>query len=774
MSDSKIEKIGNVTLDLTYYPGEDFYSEGEAEDALLDLVKKHPQSDYDKLIQQHCSWSIMYHLSHVRENVISWLPLYPGSKVLEVGAGCGAITGELARRAESVTCIELSKKRSTINATRHMDCDNLTIMVGNFETIEPTLTEKYDVITLIGVLEYATSYMTGEHKHHAMINALKKHLAPGGRIVIAIENRLGLKYFAGCKEDHTGKYFGGIQGYRVEDGVRTFTRPQLEMLLNQCGLKTKFYYPYPDYKLPHTIYSEEKLPEMGELNTNIRNFDNDRLVLFDEERAFDAIIFEGVFPTYANSFIVVATEGTSYDEWDEVPIFAKYSDERMERLRMSTRIMRYRDGSKAVYKEALTTKANEHVKKIYNNYETMLTSPDYRKMIPNRCEYIPGVEPHPLLAGVASKARDSVKLEFLSGITLENYFEELENRSEYGKIERILKMYTDLLENVDTIDFTPTSEFERIFGKRTFKKSYKSVKTTDFDMIFSNIVLDRNELEYGKWNVLDYEWMFDFPVPITFIIYRSLFYQFGRKEDSGFNNYLKAKGTDVYSLCHIDLGERMLFDEMERSFQRYIIDGVASLEVMQVMMPTTTIGLNRVVEQGSYLRGLNTPKIYYSRGMVFTPDQRLNIIAKVTNSLVSLRIPFEHYLTSIRVDPTEYPCMLYIDSIRAVKQDGSRPEVASVLVNGYQIRDRMILYNTDDAQIIVENVPPDTTALEVTYIVTMYEQVFFNETLKLCMDEEARKKERDSKFIHRAMRKLHLEKRPDTPEGYVRISLEKQ
>ncbi|MFQ9152801.1 MAG: hypothetical protein ACLR6B_16255 [Blautia sp.] len=31
-----------------------------------------------------------------------------------------------------------------------------------------------------------------------MLQLVERHLAPGGKIVIAIENRLGLKYWAGC------------------------------------------------------------------------------------------------------------------------------------------------------------------------------------------------------------------------------------------------------------------------------------------------------------------------------------------------------------------------------------------------------------------------------------------------------------------------------------------------------------------------------------------------------------------------------------------------
>ena len=52
---------------------------------------------------------------------------------------------------------------------------------------------------------------------------LKKHLHAGGRIVIAIENRMGLKYLAGCREDHLGTYFSGIEGYNSESVARTFT-----------------------------------------------------------------------------------------------------------------------------------------------------------------------------------------------------------------------------------------------------------------------------------------------------------------------------------------------------------------------------------------------------------------------------------------------------------------------------------------------------------------------------------------------------------------------
>ena len=356
-----MDAIGNVMLNYNYYTGEDFYSEGVSEDILLDIVQRYRESEYEHVIQNSRSWSVMYHLSYIRENIVSWLPIDKNAKVLEIGAGCGAITGKLAEMAGSVTCIELSKKRSLINANRHREYDNIEIIVGNFEEIEKEITEKYDFITLIGVLEYAESYIHESDPYHALLRAVGKHLAPGGKLVTAIENRFGLKYFAGCKEDHTGTYYSGIEGYPDFEGVKTFSKQMLRGLMQEAGFQTKFYYPYPDYKLPHTIYSEEYLPKAGELTTNLRNFDADRVVTFDEGRVFDSLIEEGLFQHFSNSFLVLASYEDIWENCSALPVFAKYANERSPQYRVATVIMQEKNNKRAVYKVALDTRTNPHI-----------------------------------------------------------------------------------------------------------------------------------------------------------------------------------------------------------------------------------------------------------------------------------------------------------------------------------------------------------------------------------------------------------------------------
>ena len=187
------EKIGKVTLDYSRYSGQDFYSDGEIEDELLETVKNHTPEEYNRIIREKNNWPFLYHLSFLRENIVEWVPMEKKAKVLEVGSGCGAITGVLSRKAGEVTCVDLSKKRSLINAYRHRECGNVTIHVGNFKDIEQDLDTDYDYICLIGVFEYAQSYIGGNTPFEDFLKILKKHLSPKGRMLIAIENKLGLK-----------------------------------------------------------------------------------------------------------------------------------------------------------------------------------------------------------------------------------------------------------------------------------------------------------------------------------------------------------------------------------------------------------------------------------------------------------------------------------------------------------------------------------------------------------------------------------------------------
>lgn len=300
-----VEYINKIKLDLTYYGGKDYYSDGDIEDEILELVKNNDEDDYIKLLAKDNRWPVLYHLSKDRENIIDGFDFEGTEEILEIGAGCGAITGCLARKGKHVECIELSKKRSLINAYKNKVHDNITIHVGNFQDIK--IDKQYDIVTLIGVLEYAESYMSSTKAYEDFIQRVYSFLKPGGKLYIAIENRLGLKYFAGCREDHTGKMFDGIEGYINTPGVKTFSYNEIKHLLNKGGfLKLLFYFPFPDYKLPKEIFSEKHLPKIGQLRGLEKNYDQDRIVLFNEGLTYDNLIQSRYLNIFSNSFLIEA------------------------------------------------------------------------------------------------------------------------------------------------------------------------------------------------------------------------------------------------------------------------------------------------------------------------------------------------------------------------------------------------------------------------------------------------------------------------------------
>lgn len=291
-------------LNFTFYKGEDIYSDGDIEDELLEAVQN-PEAIPDVLMERN-DWPFLYHLSPIRENLLDWYDFAPEGNTLEIGSGCGAISGLLCRKTSRVVGIDLSKKRSLINATKNQQYNNLEIMVGNFEDIQ--LEEKFDYVTLIGVLEYSIYYINDERPFEKMLEKAKSFLKPNGKLIIAIENKYGLKYWAGATEDHTGSYYDGIENYVGVERVRTFSRKTIEKMLVEAGFQeNEFYYPLPDYKMPREVYSDAYLPSTGSIRNISTSYDRDRYIMFDEEKAYDSLCEDGLFTEFANSFLIISS-----------------------------------------------------------------------------------------------------------------------------------------------------------------------------------------------------------------------------------------------------------------------------------------------------------------------------------------------------------------------------------------------------------------------------------------------------------------------------------
>lgn len=676
----KYEKIGNVTLDLSRYGGQDLYCDGAVEDVLLSIVKEHMPEEYPQIIAREKSWPVLYHLSELRENIVDWIRIPKGAKVLEVGAGCGAITGALSRKAGSVTCVELSKKRSMINAYRHRDADNITIRVGNFEDIEPSLDEDYDFIFLIGVYEYAGSYIHGADPYTSFLNIIKRHKKADGQIVIAIENRLGLKYFAGAREDHLGDYFSGIEDYPQGGPAKTFSRPALERQFASCGFEHPvFYYPYPDYKFMSTLYSDRRLPQAGELTANLLNLDRERILLFDEKNAYDAILRDGLYPVYSNSYLILLG-GSS-----EV-IYSKYSNDRAKEYAIRTDILEW-SGERIVEKLPMRKEAKAQLASICSAAEALK----------DRYEGS-GLTVCPCQSGEEGKEEAKpalLRFPYLSGRTLEQILDEALRQKDTEQVRVLL---------------------ERYYGYVSY---HEDRPVTDMDMIFSNILI----AEDGTWQLIDYEWTETRTIPAKKVIARALYV------------YLSADPSRripeeiLRDVLHMDEGDydAKALKGQEEEFQKKIMGTRIPLGGMNALIANPIWKLSGEMGARDAKRERMQPQLYFDRGNGFSEADSVELktveagaVCKDTEGGTGgaaetslqkeetarlkqdpdgsfvLTVPVTEALRALRFDPCRTSCIFTVEELRI----GSTP-IRKQKHNGHTLSGKSMLYHGVDPNLTI-------------------------------------------------------------------------
>lgn len=284
-----------------------------SEKFLLNFFNK-PQSqkldEINKILLNNPPWPILYHLHPQREFLLSWYPFKKNATLLEIGAGCGALTGLFCNKLKKVYANELTNERAKIIKKRYANKKNLIVSSKNFNEEKNKI--KFDYITVIGVLEYQGRYtkIDSDEVNAPYINFLKnakKFLKKDGAILLAIENKLGLKYLAGSKEDHYGIFAESINNYPHYDGIKTFSKSEIVDVIQRAGFnQIKFYYPFPDYKMPYWIFTDESFNLNIVLSYILKNVDINipRDFIFNEVAFGINLTKEKIIDRFANSFLI--------------------------------------------------------------------------------------------------------------------------------------------------------------------------------------------------------------------------------------------------------------------------------------------------------------------------------------------------------------------------------------------------------------------------------------------------------------------------------------
>ena len=284
----------------------------------------------DFLASHITDWPSRYHLDRRRTNILRPINFDKSMRVLDVGAGTGVMSRYAAEKGAEVVALEGDSMRAELASLR---CEGLNVDVRCGSVNDFDDSEGFDLILVIGVLEYATNHPAGSS---GFLKKLSQLLNPDGSIVIAIENQMGLAYWMGANEDHLGEPWVGLEGYSASDSVRTFSKPVLSGLLTEAGFDFQnWLYPFPDYKLPLTILSDRAYMENDrvDLIDQLVGSPVDRsrsgvLPFFDTRALHRQVVDSDMGQDMSNSFLVICRLNESKSILDEDVIAWRFSGDR--------------------------------------------------------------------------------------------------------------------------------------------------------------------------------------------------------------------------------------------------------------------------------------------------------------------------------------------------------------------------------------------------------------------------------------------------------------
>ena len=257
-------------------PPRDCYRDTQAkvlEDLNTEIRKGIPWREATRRqFEQSNPWLFKIVTHEFRNRFIKEQPPKTSELVLDIGAGWGQTALPLAKTNKVCALEPTAERLAFIKAAAKQEnvMENLFFIGSDYMEVE--FQTKFHLILSIGVLEWVAAFRKDgepEEIQAAFLAKTKTDLSTGGRLVIGIENRLGLKYLLGANDDHIGihniaclkKDMAKLK-YKQKTGqeLRCLTHSIIEYqkMLKDAGYgQIRFFAALPDYKLPERIFSIE-------------------------------------------------------------------------------------------------------------------------------------------------------------------------------------------------------------------------------------------------------------------------------------------------------------------------------------------------------------------------------------------------------------------------------------------------------------------------------------------------------------------------------------
>lgn len=219
-------------------------------------------------------------LAHMAQGLVAWETLPAGGRGLIVGKATG-MAELFSARGLAVT-----------------EAASADVTAGK-------VTGPFDVIVMVAEPERV-------QEPAALLASCRQLLAPHGRLLLGMNNRLGLRYFCGDADVYTDRSFDGLDDYfqvykTAADTFRgrTYSRAEIRRMLAAAGFAhQKWFSVLTDLEHPMMLIAEGSLPRESLERRLFPTYHRPAHAFLMEERLYRPLIEEGAFHAMANAYLI--------------------------------------------------------------------------------------------------------------------------------------------------------------------------------------------------------------------------------------------------------------------------------------------------------------------------------------------------------------------------------------------------------------------------------------------------------------------------------------
>lgn len=377
-------------------------------------------------------------------------------------------------------------------------------------------------------------------------------------------------------------------------------------------------------------------------------------------------------------------------------IYAKYNRERLPKYQIVTKIVVDKNKSKFAIKEPLNDDAKQHIDNILKNFN--LLNSNYKLNLAK-----------PIIID------SGLKFEIIDGNSLEKILLDSLYKNDILTFEKYLNRYLDLIDNMvyeKNIYFKPTRQFIDIFGEWKINEPQDIIKIANIDMIFGNIFVNHKD----EFVLIDYEWVFSFEIPKSYIVWRALKY-LSIYHNININKYLNSNLYDDFYL------------ELDNNFSNYVFGYQNIHNIYKDVVFFNSKELKITKNSNSFIElFLDSKKL----------DKKSSYTSLVlqNNNLQKYTFNFKNYdeKNYLLIKLFNNSCIVELKNIFLEKYDGYKINLINhISSNAITHTNNIYYFDIENPQIYFKDISQDILRNSKSFTVEIKYLYFSNEALRMCI-----------------------------------------